>query len=336
MARPRNAPKCRLFLALIVASVASATAQAPARAIKTVGIPTLEVAPVSQAQQRSNWCWAACIETVMKHHRVPVTQRQIVARSYGTDPYGRLPNWTGSFAVITRNLNGWGFDAQGRRYTVACRYGAGPPSPQLLIAELRARRPFIIGYRTGRQSGHAVVCTAARYSGPPARPIVHSLIIRDPWPRGGHGGRRLELPAAQFARVIMAWWFVDVRKPRERRHVDGGGPCPACRDTGSLTCPTCDGRSLLTCRSCQGRRMTRCLSCSGHGWLVCARCGGRGGHPAWGPCQPCRGSGRLVCGPCRGGGGIACAACGARGAIPCISCRGGRRPCDRCRNRPQR
>ena len=46
----------------------------------------------------------------------------------------------------------------------------GAPAPAILIQELSYGRPVIVGYRTGSNSGHAVVITSANftqsYSGP--------------------------------------------------------------------------------------------------------------------------------------------------------------------------
>ncbi len=58
-------------------------------------------------QEKSQWRWAASLQMLYTYYGLNVPQADIVCRSYGVaDPHGTLPNWGGSFQLITANLNG--------------------------------------------------------------------------------------------------------------------------------------------------------------------------------------------------------------------------------------
>src|SRR5690554_5984762 len=93
--------------------------QALGQQVSYVGIQSSNFNYFASSQRNSNWCWAASLQMIFNYYGVGISQEQIVARSYGVDPYGRLPNWTGSFQVITANLNNWNIDNFGRQYGVS-------------------------------------------------------------------------------------------------------------------------------------------------------------------------------------------------------------------------
>ncbi len=166
----------------------------------------------SQAQRNSNWCWAASIQMIFNYYGVDIAQEDIVARSYGTDRYGSLPNWTGNFEVITNNLNNWNIDRRGRSYTVGASLQYGAPNAAYLVQELSAQRPVLVGYNSGNGGGHAVVITALSYIQTPYGPQIQTIIVRDPWPSQQNiaSSGRNEYPAANFANAITAHWYIRV------------------------------------------------------------------------------------------------------------------------------
>ena len=150
---------------------------------------------------------------IFNYYGVNITQEQIVARSYGVDPYGQLPNWTGSFQVITANLNNWSVDNSGRRYSVGATLNWGAPTPSYLVQELMAQRPVLIGYESGPNSGHAVVITACRYIPSAYGPIIQSIVVRDPWPSQANinNNGRVEYPGQNFADLMQAHWYIRIQ-----------------------------------------------------------------------------------------------------------------------------
>ena len=200
----------RAFVMIIGIVVTSSAAFA--QQTFTVGIPTNQMNYFAAGQEKSQWCWAASIEMVLNYYGVDIAQKQIVARTYGRDPFGQLPNWTGSIQTIHRNLNNWGIDNFGYPYTVMAQMGNGAPSPTVLINELSNGRPVIIGYRTGPNSGHAVVVTAVSYVPTASGPYIQTITVRDPWPSRENiiNKGRVVHNAAALANKIQAYWYVRV------------------------------------------------------------------------------------------------------------------------------
>ena len=189
---------------LFFASIAQAT---------YVGIPSSVMNFFVADQEDSNWCWAASIQMVLNYYGVNITQPQIVARTYDLNPNDPLPNWTGSFSAITANLNNWNIDGSGKPYIVSASLNFGAPTPAVLIQELSRGHPVIVGYKSGPNSGHAVVITAANYDMSPAGPIIQSVVARDPWPspQNIENNGRVEYPGAQIASLMQAYWYVQVQ-----------------------------------------------------------------------------------------------------------------------------
>lgn len=178
-----------------------------------VGIPSSNFNYFASSQRNSNWCWAASLQMIFNYYGVNITQEQIVARSYGVDPYGQLPNWTGSFQVITANLNNWSVDNSGRSYAVGATLNWGAPTPSYLVQELTAQRPVLIGYRSGSNSGHAVVVTACSYIPSAYGPIIQSIVVRDPWPsqENINNNGRAEYPGQNIANLMQAHWYIRIQ-----------------------------------------------------------------------------------------------------------------------------
>lgn len=204
-----------LAVAVLLLGCFAARGQAPYTAapqVQYVGIPRSAMNYAVASQRGSNWCWAASIQMVLNYYGVAITQEQIVARTYGTDPYGNLPDWTGSFEAITANLNNWTYDNAGRPYRVQATLHWGAPTPTLLVWELAQRRPVIAAYVSGPNAGHAVVLTGASYYDSPQGPMVTSIIARDPWPSDQNIAAlgRVEYQGWSFAGLMTAHWYVRV------------------------------------------------------------------------------------------------------------------------------
>jgi len=178
-----------------------------------IGIPSTMMNFSAAAQDNSQWCWAASIQTVFTYYGISITQEQIVARTYGTDPYGNLPNLGGSLQTITTNLNNWNIDNSGRQYVVMATINQGVPVLVELLQELGQGRPVIVAYRSGMNSSHAVVITGASYTNSPNGLIVHTIVARDPWPSPNNieTSGRVEYPAGQFLSLIHAYWYIRIQ-----------------------------------------------------------------------------------------------------------------------------
>ncbi len=177
---------------------------------QVVGIPSEKMQPCYAEQEASQWCWAASIQMVMRFHGVNLAQSDIVRKSSGTDPRGRLPDWAASDQVITKNLQGSGVDLDGRRYSVECRFMPRAARPADMVSELRQGRPFIVGYMEGRFLGHAVVVTAATYRPFKTGPRIDAIIVRDPYPGSKAGDGKLMYPGRVLTTAMKGCWFVKV------------------------------------------------------------------------------------------------------------------------------
>ena len=83
-------------------------------------------------QEKSNWCWAACVQMILRYNGYWERQEDIVSEVYA-DSY----NWTASGNEIAETFNGWyGFTVRSYK----------SKSPQSFINEIAAGHPLIIGY----------------------------------------------------------------------------------------------------------------------------------------------------------------------------------------------
>ena len=81
---------------------------------------------------------------VLQYHGIRTMQQDIVARTFGTDAQGNLPNQAGDLANITSNLNNLNVDRAGTTYQVESVFGEGAPPIELLLDNMERREPLII------------------------------------------------------------------------------------------------------------------------------------------------------------------------------------------------
>lgn len=180
-----------------------------------VGIPTSHMDYFAARQLRKNWCWAASIKMVLKYYGVAITQKQIVERTYGTDKFGRLPNWAASYKIIHRNLNNWDIDNDDNKYSVTAKIRFGRPNHIWLINEINAQRPVIVAYNTGATTGHAVVITGLSFVFKKPTPTVIKIAVRNPWPsKQNIASKGRKTYSGVFANKIDAFWSIRVSEDK--------------------------------------------------------------------------------------------------------------------------
>lgn len=174
------------------------------------GVPSEEfvhyAAPEGGGRQRmENWCWAACIQMVLNYHGLYVDQSEIVSRVFG-GAVDRAANGEQIMAALT----GWAPDSRGRQSEIlADAYNLDPAT---VINDLDQKWPLIVGLAgaRGAATGHAYVMTAAYFSkGPNGVPIIHRVVLRDPFP--GYPSR-IEVDAEEFAQRLQFATRVYVRR----------------------------------------------------------------------------------------------------------------------------
>jgi hypothetical protein len=165
------------------------------------GVPSEEfvhfAAPESSGRQRmENWCWAACIQMVLNYHGLYVDQKDIVARVFG-QAVDRPANGQQMLSA----LSGWAPDSRGRRSAIYA--DASHIDHATIVNDLDKKWPLIVGLRgaRGAATGHAYVLTAAYFTQDPrGGPVVHRVVLRDPFP--GYPSR-VELDINEFTQRMQ-------------------------------------------------------------------------------------------------------------------------------------
>lgn len=152
------------------------------------GIPSgefefLKATTVNGGKQiQSNWCWAACVQTVLNYHGLSVSQIDVVTRIYGS-PYVNEP---ANLQQTLNALSGWAPDMRGRFSAINAVSGA---SLQEIVTGLSNKHPLIVGLNNpGSYVGHAYVLTAIYFSqqynnyGQVVGIIPQGVVLRDPYP----------------------------------------------------------------------------------------------------------------------------------------------------------
>jgi hypothetical protein len=125
-------------------------------------------------QIESNWCWAASVQMVLNMAHIPVSQGEIVRRTFG-----RQENLPATGRQMMQALDGWSAIANGKR--VLIRAFIEPSYDQILL-DLYLNYPVILILKFGDRIGHAVVITAARYKVSGGKKQIQYFLVRDPWP----------------------------------------------------------------------------------------------------------------------------------------------------------
>ena len=105
-------------------------------------------------QEKENWCWAACIQMVLKYQGIRVSQSEIAKRTFGDNK-----NATANGYDIINSINGWHIEKQ---HIIANQdYKIDFSS---LAGDLAYKYPVIIGLKnTAENVGHAVILTHLYY-----------------------------------------------------------------------------------------------------------------------------------------------------------------------------
>jgi hypothetical protein len=148
-------------------------------------------------QEKEHWCWAACVQAVLRHYGVDRTQLQIVRDVYGMDV--DLPQLHAAqlFHVLNRETalpDGATCVVRGR-----CYPGTLLTAP-VLYQELRSNNPVMVVHKTGHDTGHAVVIYGATF-GPFG---VTKVKYFDPTAGKGLG----EIAGISLDKAIVRWFAI--------------------------------------------------------------------------------------------------------------------------------
>jgi len=111
-------------------------------------------------QERVHWCWAACVQAVLRHYGLRKEQSAIVSEVYGAPV--DLPELSPAqlYHVVNADVpleGGATCLVRGRAYPGELL------TPPVLYHELKANHPVMVVHRTGEGTGHAVVIYGATF-----------------------------------------------------------------------------------------------------------------------------------------------------------------------------
>ena len=184
----------RVWAAAVCAALVTTPYMPASAAIQQVG-PNFYNAGVqtvdfSTAKQKGSlWCWAACIEMVLRYHGMNVSQESMVQKIHGS-----LVDRAGQPMEILQALTGTGPNVRGGTSRAYAEGYAG--LYPYFIQDLTDGYPLIVGLNFGTAIGHAVVLTAVAFSTDMyGQHYPTSVVVRDPWP--GNPDRQ-EIPFNMF------------------------------------------------------------------------------------------------------------------------------------------
>ena len=143
----------------------TATAAAPATAATATaavnepvrfadGAVALPIDP--QAQERSNWCWAATGATVAAYMDRSVSQNTFCSLAFGRSPYYECPNWQATLGNDQRAFAALGIDPG--------HYIHGRLSYRGVSYEIEGNRPVLTRIQWSSGGGHMMVISGYRAS----------------------------------------------------------------------------------------------------------------------------------------------------------------------------
>ncbi|MFE7340100.1 papain-like cysteine protease family protein [Streptomyces griseus] len=165
--RPGRFSFTALLAALLLAVPAgtATAAQSPAGAGSTAAAQRLDI--TMQAQQQTNWCWAAAGNTIASWFGRTYSQNQFCNASFNRSQNTQCPNWQATLGNAQTGLS-WAGISPGSYVTGWLRY----PTVQ---AEISARRPIETRIQWSSGGGHMHVV----YGYDDANSWVY---WGDPWP----------------------------------------------------------------------------------------------------------------------------------------------------------
>lgn len=200
----------------LVAAVAPASAQLVVARVPNFG-PLAAERTAPSVQETEVWCWAASIQTILRHYGIERSQASIVQATYGL--VGRYPARDPN--VYVPMLNGFSMGSDGSiAFTQASMAGTWISSAAL-AQELNSGHPVLVWHRSGPNAAHVVVLFEAGFH-PNGYPIYYRYW--DPYPGRGYQ----QVNAAAFNQVALAFNLI-----RGARVSGGSAGTSAGGDSGS-------------------------------------------------------------------------------------------------------
>lgn len=179
-----------------------------------VGISSDMLNQVYAHQNKTQWCWSASISMVLRYYGFEISQHEFAQQVCGVDIFGNPGNCPAYPTEISRALNVYGNDDNGKAFAVEAPLRSGSPDLSFMLEQLLCDRPIIIGYyNPDFRSGHAVVITGCRCEDIGGTTYIRQLYVRDPWKDAAniiHRGRKVIDNVPEFLSRVHSHWYVEV------------------------------------------------------------------------------------------------------------------------------
>jgi hypothetical protein len=149
-----------------------------------VGIDENKIKMFAEQQLKSNWCWATCINMVLKYNNIlNYSQGDIVSMVYDKDILGNYPNKGANISEIQSTLIEC-FRLEGMEDRVDISLHTHSIDEITILNELGNKHLIILDEKNQDQNteGHAVIITGACYSNKDVKfeLLPEIIIIQDP------------------------------------------------------------------------------------------------------------------------------------------------------------
>jgi len=166
------------------------------------------------SQRKTNWCWAAALQTTLSLLGVEVDQAVIVQRCFrgvidDNQPYDPV--------IAARSLGGVWPTRHGRGVRIGARHSPGRPPPTAIVEKINAGQAFIIVARTSSTTSHAIVCYGYELYADGL-----DVWIFDPWPDNGFQVRAYS--EADWWYDSISVWLESARRMASTRVEDQASP----------------------------------------------------------------------------------------------------------------
>jgi hypothetical protein len=171
-----------------------------------VGINSDALDAIRQEQVGSQWCWAACIQLVLRAHGFERSQSEIVQRTFGdTRDSGA------NLLDIKGNLEGWSLQRGGQPYVLNCEVTLGPPGLAYMVEQLKQSRPLIVAYHHAA-GAHAVVITAVKYRKDASGvPRLTEIVVRDPGAASSSSRGRRRFSRDEYSNTDYSFYVIPIQ-----------------------------------------------------------------------------------------------------------------------------
>lgn len=156
------------------------------------------------AQEMSNWCWAASIQSLLLTKGLDVSQAAIVTAAYGRPVNARAPGFQGTLALLNRVI----LTVEGDAWRVSASASTTAPDAHWLLRQLQEDRPVMIWFRDPNED-HSIVLTGGEYYLGPGGSFAgwRRLAAYDPF-----FNRTMAIDASNIPRYVYGTFMVSIER----------------------------------------------------------------------------------------------------------------------------